>query len=343
MATQTVIPAPKVPVKMGKPPIKPVPKPVGNKVAVKAKAQETKGQVTAPAPDTKVSSIAERAMLVGITIRRWHPHATDQKIGEEVAQNHQSDRSMGKYRKRLLPKNCTMPVATLVNELRSFYYLKTLPWSDDGSRVLSREAYFDFQKGVAEIRTRWNVEVDKFLSAYPGYVDDAKVRLKDVFDPSNYPTIDQLKKKFAIEISVRPIPSGKDLRVDVGDEETARIRREIDAESKATIDAAMQTVWGRLKEVVEHAATRLKAYTVTKEGKTEHAFRESLVTNITELLDLIPQLNVTDDSNLKAFSVKVRAELTQHTATELRDDEKIRKDVATKAEDILSKMAAFLS
>jgi hypothetical protein len=286
--------------------------------------------------------LSDRAMLVGLTVRRWHPHATDKKVSDEVATAHNSDASMGKYRKRLLPKEALFSLATVVNELRNTHYFLTLPWSDDGRRVLNGVGYFDYNKKMMALKAKYLAEYAKFKPLYPGYVEAAKQRLNGLFNPDEYPAVDELDSKFGVDINIWPMPSGVDFRVDLGTAETARIRKEIEANTKDTIEAAMKHVWGRLREVVQHASSRLKEYNVTAEGKTEHSFRDSLVTNIQELLDVIPSLNVTDNAELSAFAAQVKKEIASIAPDTLRSDAKVRGTVVSKADEILKKMEAYL-
>jgi hypothetical protein len=120
------------------------------------------------------------------------------------------------------------------------------------------------------------------------------------------------------------------------------IKDSIEAESKATIEAAMKDVYARLHEVISHAAERLRAYKVTSDDKVEGRFRDSLITNIIELLDVVPALNLTDDPKLRQFATTIRKEITAYAPEVLRDDERIRTQVASKAEEILKKMEAYL-
>lgn len=290
----------------------------------------------------KKSAIAERAMLVELSCRRWHPHATDRVISDEVATTHNADRSMGKYRKRLIKKDKLLPVLAVINRVRELFYFYTLPWSNDGQRLLTNTGYFEFSTKLKELQTQFSAEVATFIDAYPDLVKEAKSCIAR-FDPADYPSVAQMKSKFEISIAISPVPSGADFRVDMGDQEAARIRREIEARAEETVKQAMGAVVERLKEVVAHAAKRLNAYSVGKDGKVENTFRDSLVTNIVELLEVVPALNVTNDPALTKFADEIRKGLTQHPATVLRDDEKIRKDTARRAEEILSKMEAFIA
>lgn len=309
---------------------------------VKKAAAPKKIAVAKPVSDGKVSSIASKAMLVRLSVSRWHPHATDHKVGEEVATQHNSDVTMGKYRKRLLPKEVFDPLRAVENRLRREHEFLTLPWMDGGQRILSQMGYMKYVETMNTLKADFDKEWRAFIPQYEAHKAAAKARMNSLFNEADYPPVSELMHKFGVKIRVEPIHSGSDFRVDIGDTETARIRQEIEEDVKATIDEAIKSVWSRLQKVVLHASERLKAYNVNADGKVENTFRESLVTNIIELLEVIPALNITGDPNITKFATDIKAGLTLHSATVLKDDEKIRKTVADTADDILKKMEAFI-
>ena len=57
----------------------------------------------------------------------------------------------------------------------------------------------------------------------------------------------------------------------------------------------------RLYEAVQHLADRLTAYKVTGEG-VEHPFRDTVVTNLVKLVDVLPKLNITNDPELERLA-----------------------------------------
>ncbi len=313
-------------------------------MAATAVRKEKKGVVEVPAtPNTgRPSAINDKAMLVGLTLRRWRPHITDRAVSIEIAEIHNSDRSMGRYRKSLIGKECMAKIRALHNRLRETHYFLTLPWSDEGYRILSSAGYMRYTKDIRALRDEIEQEVAAFIPLYPKYKAEAKVRMNGLYKEEDYPEVSELKSKFGIDITFRPIPVGEDFRVDVGDQELSRIRMDIEAANKVIIEEAMKSVWERLRDVVSHAAERLRAYEDDGE-KVKNPFRDSLVTNIVELLDVVPALNVTGDPALTKFAAEIRKGLTVHPAEVLRDDAKIRETTAARAEAILTKMQGFLA
>jgi hypothetical protein len=94
-------------------------------------------------------------------------------------------------------------------------------------------------------------------------------------------------------------------------------------------------------EAVSHMADRLSAYKATDQG-VEHPFRDSIVTNLVKLVDVMPRLNVTGDPELERLTSQVRASLLVDPA-ELRKSESVRADTAMKAARIATQMAAYMA
>ena len=90
-----------------------------------------------------------------------------------------------------------------------------------------------------------------------------------------------------------------------------------------------------------HLAERLQAYQVTEEG-VEHPFRDSIVTNLVRLVDILPKLNVTADLELERLATQVRASLLVDPQ-ELRKSESVRSETAKAATVIAQRMAGYMA
>ena len=288
------------------------------------------------------SALASKAMLVKLTFHCWRVTKTDRQVSSEVAQQHQAVEDAGSYRKKLMDYAVTSEISSAVTRLRAMRDFCTLPWEDGGWRILSAAKYFDFVKKVNAGREEVMAAVEKFLADYPAHVANEKKRQGSMFDETQYPTADQIRSKYGVGVAFSKISDGEDIRIDVGEQELAKIRSSAKEAAQATLEAAVGDIWARLAAVVSKMVERLNAYAVTAEGKVQNSFRDSLVTNIEDLLEVVPALNITGDPAIDAFAAKIKAQLTAHSAEVLRDDEKVRKTVAAQAEDILAKMQAYL-
>ena len=137
------------------------------------------------------------------------------------------------------------------------------------------------------------------------------------------------------------MPDAGDFRVTLGDEEKERIKRQITATVEASLQVASRELWQRLYEAVSHLAERLQAYKVTEEG-VEHPFRDSVVTNLVKLVDVLPKLNVTGDPELERLAAEVRTSLLVDPQ-QLRKSELVRAETAKEATAIAARMAAYMT
>lgn len=287
-----------------------------------------------------IHSLTDRAMLVGLNISQFNPTKTDKKISEEVAQAHNADASMGRYAKNVIAREAVDALRKLAGEIRKEHARRTLPWAEDGARILTSAGYNDYAEWMRGANQKWDAEVEKFLSQWDTFVQDARTKLNGMFDPDDYPSVEGVRAKFKFRWKVRPVPQAQDFRVTLGDVEVSAIRQEIEAENRATVEAAMRDVWERMRDVVRSMADRLKQY--DPEKPAAHPFRDTLVSNIAELLEVLPALNLTEDPKVAEFTREMQA-LTQHSAQELRDSQWKRDDVAARAQTILDQMAQFIA
>ena len=120
----------------------------------------------------------------------------------------------------------------------------------------------------------------------------------------------------------------------LSEEEQARVAREIDENVRQSLQRGTEDLWVRLKEVVSHMVERLK--------EPESRFHASLVTNVFELVDLLPRLNVNQDEELNRFAGEIKDRLCGFTARDLKKNEILRVATANDAAQILTEMDAVL-
>lgn len=295
------------------------------------------------APTMVNGNLADRAVLVNLSISQWSAAKSDKKVNREVAQQHGSDESMGNYRKSLIARDAIKKYTELASAIRQEHYKLTLPWRDSGDRILSSAGYFQYAEKMRKFELDLAAAWQEFIANYPQYIADARQRLNGLFNEEDYPNPSKIHRKFSFKLDVLPLPEASDFRVNLGDAEVQRLRNQIQADSDSQLQRAMQDVWIRMRDVVSKMADRLKLYSVNRDGSVSNPFRDSLVTNISDLLDLIPVLNLTGDQNVSEFAAAMRDDLTRYSPDQLRNAEYARKDTAARADEILAKMSAFIA
>lgn len=279
--------------------------------------------------------ITERAMLAAVHISIWTAIKHDQKVSREIAEQHGAGQGAGRYNKQLLREAEKLEsLRSLSGQIRQYFYKITLPWSDEGYRLLPAHFYFELTTKMREFERAFAQQVEEFLAVYPSYIEQVRPELNGLFREEDYPSTAKLRNKFGVRLEVLPIPSGNDFRVTLSEEEQARVAREIDENVRQSLQKGTEDLWVRMKSVVSHMIERL--------NEPESRFHASLVTNIAELVDLLPRLNVNQDEELNRFAGEIRNRLCGFTSRDLKKDEILRAATANDAAEILTEMEAVL-
>jgi hypothetical protein len=279
--------------------------------------------------------ITEKAMLAAVHISVWTAVKHDRKVSREVADQHGAHQGAGRYNKQLLHGAAKLEeLRTLAGQIRQYFYKVTLPWSDEGFRLLPANFYFDLMARMREFEASFDQAVDAFLCVYPEYIEQVRPELNGLFREEDYPSPEKLRTKFGVKLEVLPIPTGADFRVEMSAEEQTRIAREIDANVRESLMRGTEDLWKRLREVVAHMVERL--------NDPESRFHGSLVTNVLDLVDLLPRLNVSGDADLNRFAEQIRQRLCNHSAQDLKKHDLLRVTTAADAANIVAEMDGVL-
>jgi hypothetical protein len=279
--------------------------------------------------------ITHKAMLAAVHISIWTATKHDRKVSRDVANQHGAQERAGRYNKQLLMGVARLEdLRTLAGQIRQHFYKVTLPWSDEGLRLLPSHFLFDLTARTREFKTDFSAGVDQFLDVYPSYIREARAELGSLFREEDYPSVDKLREKFNVNLEILPISTGDDFRVTMSAEEQARIAREIDANVRQRLTKGTDDLWKRLRDVVSHMVGRL--------NEPESRFHATLITNIHDLVSLLPQLNVNQDPDLERFATQIRARLCSYTAQELKKDDLLRTSTAAEAAGIVAEMDEVL-
>lgn len=260
-------------------------------------------------------TLQNKAMLVTMSVSCWTAQKKDTKVSAEIEASHNA-KNAGRYNKMLVDKAHLDPLTSFAGAVRSYHYKMTLPWLDNGARLLPSKLFMEYSAEIRKLQSEYRVLVDKFVAHYDTHlIQDARQRLGTMYDPDDYPPGHKLRDKFGIEIDIAPVPDGQDFRVDVTESERMRIGAEITGKVAERQAAAQRDAWVRVREVVSLIESRC--------GAEKTCIRESLIDNARDLSRLLPGLNVAAEPLMD----KVCEQIVEHL---LVDPERLRKSVTTR-------------
>jgi hypothetical protein len=283
------------------------------------------------------TNLSRKAMLAVLSISRWTARKHDKKVSQDVKERNGANGNVGRYHKRLLPGDSAAldRVRKAADAARDFHYTNTLPWGQDGSRVLPKENYFQYTAKMRELRREFQEAVREFINEYPELQRGARTFLGTMFQEEDYPAVAQLEKKFGFDITFLPFPDAADFRVSLDADEEAAIRDAIDEQTNQAVQMAMRDIWTRLHDGVAKMVERL--------SDPDAVFRNTLVTNLRDLCALLPRLNVAGDQQLSDMCEQVKSKLAGYDPEVLRESPAIRAKAAMDAEAIADMMRAYMA
>lgn len=282
-------------------------------------------------------SIHSRAMLVSARISIWTARKYDKRVTAEVNAKHGATSDAGRFNKMLIPGDALSykAIMQLAGSIRTQHYANTLAWSDDGWRLLPTANFATYSAFMRKAKADFDMLLADFITEYPALRKSAKIRLNGMYLESDYPAASQIYAKFGVYVDFTPLPAKGDFRVDLPADEVRRIEADCQAKVGNATNEAMADCWKRLYDCVTHIHERM--------ATPDAIFRDSLIFNARELCDVLGRLNVTGDANLEAMRQEIESTIVANDPDTLRDNDNLRNDTATLAEDIIARMAGFYS
>ncbi len=284
-------------------------------------------------------NISEKAMLVALSISAWSGRKYDKDASAEVAKNHGTDSNRaGRFNKILVNPTSLKDINNIASSARNYTMSMTLPWLNDGIRIIPVDVYLEYSQKMSDYRSQFNQAVDKLVTEYDALVKQARLDLNGLFKESDYPSVESIRHKHAFNVKLFNLPDSKDFRVDLSESEFQSTKQEIEQNLADATENAVRDVFERVSMKMEHILKRLKEVEAT-DGK---GIRDSMMKNIVELADLLPKLNITKNPDIDGVALQIKQDLASITSDDLRENQSSRIAAAQTARDILAKVSTYI-
>jgi hypothetical protein len=271
-----------------------------------------------------------KGVLVTLHLRAYSARKHDRVVTQQTNSEHDASHKAGRYNKQLIDVATYLePITKLSTEIRQYHYDLTLPWLE-GSRMLSMTHFETYCAAMNEKLDQYRRLTQNFIDAYPQAKEQARTFLGKMYREADYPTIQEISRKFVGEYFVTPLPDTSDFRIDLPDYAIAKTAAKI----QESINIATRDAWTRLHEAVTHIYEKMSGF---ETGDTKR-LHDTMIGNLRDLVALMPGLNITEDPALTAITAAVEDHLTGASVEQLRESETARKELKRKAADILARM-----
>jgi len=280
--------------------------------------------------------LQKKAMLVNFSVSIFSGRKKDKAAAQTVSDTYGNDIDIGNYIKQSIPKEHLQEITKNASEFRTFLYGRTLPWTHKGDLLLSTDHYKKVMEKERACNTKHVELVNDFLQNYETYILSAKSKLNGLFNPLDYPSAEKIKTKFAWSVNFAPVPAGQNFKVNLAQADIDNIKQDIENKNDAAIKQANQELWNRIYTAVKALSEKMQEKRQVNGQDVTPIFRDSIIGNIKELVELLPGLNILDDPALETARQELENNLAGIDPESLRASDYSRQETVKKAESILN-------
>ena len=280
-------------------------------------------------------SISASAVLVELNISVWPATIKDERISEQVTNAASAVADAGQFRKNLFAgTSLRKDIEKHAARARLYNNMRTLPWADKGERLLPTKLFMDWKISMSTYQHSFDTMCDTFFQNYTILVNQAQTNLRGLFNADDYPPLDEVKKKFAFNLTVKPVPESGDFRLDIPASDLAEIKQEFEDQQAQKLADAMRTPWERLHTMLTAMSDKLSK---GKDADAKMRWHDSFISNPLELCQLLTAMNITNDSKLEEARKQLELTMLGANLQILKEDVHAREDLKSKVDNILGK------
>lgn len=276
-----------------------------------------------PPVSTPSPSIASAAMIVDFSTSVWTARKKDRKASDDITSMNAAAKGVANVSKNLLGDCAELQaVQKFAGNVRNIHYSMTMPWSDNGSRLLTTAQYFKYNETMTDLQQEFSRLVVEFLNVYDWKIMDAQAKLGAMFNRDEYPSRDQLDDKFGFRVSYVPLPDVGDFRIDINNTALEQLKTQYETHYTSAVSLAMNDLWHRLHD---NLTTLIRQLGVDDEGKGNRLY-DSVFDRALDLIEMLSTCNVTGDSQMEALHRKLVSTLHGLSLGQIKNSPSLRED-----------------
>ena len=260
------------------------------------------------------TNLQNKAMIVTLSASMWGASKADQELADTLIEQKNAKEGAARVRKQLLSAESLKPIKSAIDSVKSLHNRITLPWSDNGERLLPIKTHDAYKDGMLAAIERVDKAVADFLEKYETLISEARVNLGDMFDEQDYPNPGTIRRKFGVVYDISAVPNSSHFLAEIDEAEAARIKADIDRRTQVKLDAAMVNLYERVEECIRRLITRL-GHDEDGNPRPVHA---SALDALRAIAESVPSLNLTEDRKLAEIAEKINAALGTVEIDDLR-------------------------
>ena len=254
--------------------------------------------------------LKRRTVVVRLNVHQWSGMLTDKNVVRDVRVRANASGDVGIFRKRLLAKESMETMKKITSNAKNVFDKKTLPWNSP-DRLCQVKNYYSLRDEIDNFSFELEKSRDEFLAEYEKHVEEARIALGDLFRLTDYPTVEELKGKIRLKMSMMPFP----------EQENFFLVEDMDQEEIATLKNALETdMTDKLKCLSNNLLTESVNLISNFKECLENGgiFRDAMANNIISLTNSLQGLDMIEDDKINKSLSELKDYLQSVNLDELR-------------------------
>jgi hypothetical protein len=269
-----------------------------------------------------------------MNISVWTANKLDKSATEKVVADNSAVQNAAQVRKNLMAgTSLRKDISDYAAGCRLWHNTRTLPWADKGARLLSTSLFLDYKTEANIRRDTFNKMVDNFCTNYPALVQTSHNYLGTLFNPEDYPSVDEVRSKFGFRLVFSPVPESGDFRLQVAEQDLQDLRQQYEENFSSRLADAMREPWDRLHKLLIGMSEKLTD--VEGDDESKKRYHDTLITNAQTLCSLLTHLNVTKDPKLEQARRDLELTMLGADIDAIKESPEVRKGMKDKLDAIL--------
>ena len=279
-------------------------------------------------------NILDRAVCLSVELHRL---GTKRKVSSQQIDT-DADRDMIHVSKDILESEALKAIQKLDGEIRKYIAVRCLPsLFRSGVYLLPIDLIQEVDMRLQTFTMERQMRVDAFMGEYRETANAAEFRLGSLYNAQDYPSESKVRAQFYMVTRYLTFSTPGQLRAvnpALFERETQKMQQQI-ASATEEITGMLRSA---MAELVDHLIDRLSP----EPGGKRKVFRDSLVGNVKDFLEVFQARNIADDRALADLVTQAERLLDGVDAGDLRDSAKLRERVTVGFQSIKATLDGML-
>lgn len=289
-------------------------------------------------------SLASSAVLVTVNVSVWSATKQDRSISDEITTSKHADKDAGKFTKNLLANHTKhKSVLNYRQTVYNWMMRRTYDWNG-AQRCLPSIDLPKFMTEYHQHEAEFHRLVDEFIDHYDSIVSDMAFKQGSMFNRNDYPSKDEIRSKFKINLFTSEVPMN-DFRCGIAQDIAEDLFTSLSKQTEEIVQSILREQAERFVDVMEsisHSCGQEEVVTDTGEVKTKkRKVYQSTIEKAKEMCETFKQFNLVDSQELEQARAMLEKALNGVSADDIRDSEAVRASVKNDVDEILNKFGKF--